>query len=123
GRDGVVGKGTNGQKGFLSAPRRYGKWSLIRQALDALGKQKVATLELTVSSFSSYLAFLEGYARGLVALETKVERARSWLQELFTAVRPEVRYDVKPSGGGQISVAFPTVRTARDVARVAEEVF
>jgi uncharacterized protein len=111
------------EKVFLISPRRYGKSSLIRQVLGVLTRQKIATMELTVSSFSSYLAFLEGYARGLVALETKVERARSWLQELFTAVRPEVRYDVKPSGGGQISVAFPTVRTARDVARVAEEVF
>ncbi len=113
----------DGQKVFLISPRRYGKSSLVRQVLEGLAKQKLATLELTVSSFSSYLAFLEGYARGLVAMETKVDRARSWLSELFTGIRPEVRYDVKPSGGGQISVAFPTVRTARDVARVAEEVF
>jgi hypothetical protein len=111
------------EKVFLISPRRYGKSSLIRQVLDVLTRQRIATMELTVSSFSSYLAFLEGYARGLVALETKVERARSWLQEFFTAIRPEVRYDVKPSGGGQVSVAFPTVRTARDIARVAEEVF
>jgi hypothetical protein len=113
----------DGQKVFLISPRRYGKSSLIRQVLATLGRQKVATMELTVSSFSSYVAFLEGYARALVALETKVDRARSWLSELFTAIRPEVRYDVKASGGGQLSLAFPTVRTARDVARVAEEVF
>ncbi len=113
----------DGQKVFLISPRRYGKSSLIRQVLTALGRQKVVTLELTVSSFSSYVAFLEGYARGLVALETRVDRARSWLSELFTAIRPEVRYDVKPSGGGQIALAFPSVRTARDVARLAEEVF
>jgi uncharacterized protein len=121
--DRLVRNLADGQKVFLISPRRYGKSSLIRQALSVLTRQKMATMELTVSSFSSYVAFLEGYARALVALDTKVDRARSWLSELFTAIRPEVRYDVKPSGGGQISLAFPTVRTARDVARVAEEVF
>lgn len=121
--DRLVRNLADGQKVFLISPRRYGKSSLIRQAMTVLGRQKIATMELTVSSFSSYVAFLEGYARTLVALETKVDRARSWLSELFTAIRPEVRYDLKPSGGGQLSLAFPTVRTARDVARVAEEVF
>jgi uncharacterized protein len=121
--DRLVRNLADGQKVFLISPRRYGKSSLIRQTLAALTRQKIATMELTVSSFSSYVAFLEGYARALIALETKVDRARSWLSELFTAVRPEVRYDVKPTGGSQLSLSFPMVRTARDVARVAEEVF
>src|SRR5262245_32233193 len=57
------------QKVFLISPRRYGKSSLIRQACAALNKRKVATLEFTVSSFSSYVSFLEGYARALLQLE------------------------------------------------------
>jgi hypothetical protein len=127
--DRLVRNLTDGQKVFLISPRRYGKSSLIRQVLAVLGRQKIATLELTVSSFSSYVAFLEGYARALVSLDSKADRARSWLQELFTAIRPEVRYDVRQTGAGgnagsgQVSLAFPTVRSARDVARLAEEVF
>jgi hypothetical protein len=127
--DRLVRNLTDGQKVFLISPRRYGKSSLIRQVLAVLGRQKIATLELTVSSFSSYVAFLEGYARALVSLDSKADRARSWLQELFTAIRPEVRYDVRQAGAGgnagsgQVSLAFPTVRSARDVARLAEEVF
>ncbi len=127
--DRLVRNLTDGQKVFLISPRRYGKSSLIRQVLATLQRQKIATLDITVSSFSSYLAFLEGYARALIALEAKVDRVRSWLQEIFTAVRPEVRYDAKPgggsgsSGGGQLSIAFPTARSARDVARLAEDVF
>jgi AAA+ ATPase superfamily predicted ATPase len=57
-----------GQKVFLISPRRYGKSSLVRHALAQLTRRKVLTLELTVSSFSSYVAFLEGYARALLAL-------------------------------------------------------
>ena len=35
------------------------------------------TVEVTVSSFSSYVAFLEGYARALLAAETRWDRART----------------------------------------------
>ena len=59
----------------------------------------VATLEITVSSFSSYVAFLEGYARALVALETRLERARAWLPELFSSMRPELRLRRRRAGG------------------------
>jgi hypothetical protein len=112
-----------GQKVFLISPRRYGKSSLVRQALAALGRRGALTAEITVSSYSSYLAFLEGYARALAGLESKWERARSWLGDVITSTRPELRYDPKETGLGRFSVAFPAVHTARDVARLANEVF
>jgi hypothetical protein len=110
------------QKIFLISPRRYGKSSLIRQALGTLGRRRVATLEFTVSSFSSYVAFLEGYTRALAGLDTRSERARSWLRDLFTSVKPELRLEAAPDSAG-LSISFPTVRTQRDAARLAEEVF
>ena len=109
------------QKVFLISPRRYGKSSLIRQALATLGRRGALTVELTVSSHSSYLSFLEGYARALAAVETRAQRARAWLADVLS-VRPEFRLDAKLTGGG-LSVAFPTVHTARDVAKLANEVF
>jgi uncharacterized protein len=111
------------QKVFLISPRRYGKSSLIRQALGALSRRGALTVEVTVSAYSSYLAFLEGYARALASLETRSDRARQWLTDVITSARPEVRYDPGDSGRGQLSVAFPTVTTARDVNRLAVEVF
>jgi hypothetical protein len=108
----------DGQKIFLISPRRYGKSSLVREALRVLAHRKVATLELTVATFSSYVAFLEGYTRALAALDTQAGRARSWLRDLFTRIKPEVRI-----GGAGFSLAFPTVRTARDAERLADEVF
>src|SRR5262245_14673502 len=101
----------NGQKVFLISPRRYGKSSLVRQALAALARRGVLTVDLTVSSYSSYVAFLEGYARALAAVETKWERARNWLTELITSTRPEIRYEPGGEGAGGLAVAFPAVST------------
>ena len=113
----------NGQKVFLISPRRYGKSSLIRQALDSLRRRGALTIDLTVSSYSSYLAFLEGYARAIASVESKWDRARTWLTEAIASTRPEIRYEPKETGLGRLSVAFPQVTTARDLNRLANEVF
>ena len=113
----------SGQKVFLISPRRYGKSSLIRQALDALRRRGTLNVELTVSSYSSYLAFLEGYARAIASVESRWERARAWLTEAMASTRPEIRYEPKETGLGRFSVAFPQVTTARDLNRLANEVF
>ena len=65
-----------GQKVFLISPRRYGKSSLVRQALKSAARSGALTVEVQVSSYSSYVAFLEGYARALASAETRLERAR-----------------------------------------------
>src|SRR4029077_17095635 len=110
-----------GQKVFLISPRRYGKSSLIRQALAAMARRGALTVEVTVSSFSSYVAFLEGYARALAAAETKGDRARSWLRAAISSTRVELGAD---AGAGPVGrVAFPNARTERDVSRLAQEVF
>ena len=87
-----------GQKVFLISPRRYGKSSLIRRALAAMSRKGALTVEVTVSSFSSYVAFLEGYARALVAAETKWDKARKWLFEVIRSARPEVRWISNQAG-------------------------
>jgi uncharacterized protein len=111
------------QKVFLISPRRYGKSSLISRALAALHRRGALTVEVTVSSFSSYVAFLEGYARALMAAETRWDRARAWLREMIQSTRPEIRYEVGSAASGAITVAFPAVRSERDVSRLAQEVF
>ncbi|HXT71597.1 MAG TPA: hypothetical protein VN700_17705 [Vicinamibacterales bacterium] len=108
----------DGQKIFLISPRRYGKSSLIAQAFAGLGRKKIATLEITVSSFSSYVAFLEGYTRALAALDQSTP-AGSWLGGLFSSFTPEVR----PEAGGGMAISFPSVRSARDAAKLGAEVF
>ncbi len=123
----------SGQKVFLISPRRYGKSSLVRDVMRTLARQKILTIEVTVASSSSYIGFLESYARALVAADTPVGRLKRWTTDLFSAVKPEIRFDAEPphlrqgSGGhvgkAKFSLGFPAVRTARDTARVAAEVF
>jgi uncharacterized protein len=72
---------------------------------------------VTVSSFSSYVAFLEGYARAVAAAETRRDRAIGWLRDAIRSATTEIRY------GDAMTVTFPGARTSRDVSRLAEEVF
>ncbi len=112
-----------GQKVFLISPRRYGKSSLVRDVLRRLARERVLTVEVTVAASSSYVGFLESYARALILADTPTGRLRRWAGELLQAVRPEVRFDAQPTGGTGFALAFPSVRTARDTARLAAEVF
>jgi hypothetical protein len=112
-----------GQKVFLISPRRYGKSSLVRQALRAAERGGALTVEVTVSSYSSYVAFLEGYARALLGVETRLDKARTWMREMLGSVRPEIRMEPDDRGVNQLAVTFPSARSERDVSRLAQEVF
>ena len=121
--DRLTGDLLTGQKIFLISPRRYGKSSLVRQALRAASRSGTLTVEVTVSSYSSYVAFLEGYARAVLAVETRIDKARTWLREMLGTVRPEVRVEADEAGSAQLALSFPAARTDRDVSRLAQEVF
>jgi uncharacterized protein len=112
-----------GQKIFLISPRRYGKSSLVRQALTAAERGGALAVEVTVSSYSSYVAFLEGYARALLSVETRLDRAREWLREMLGGVRSEIRVEPGETGRSTLAISFPAVRTERDVSLLAQEVF
>ena len=113
----------NGQKVFLISPRRYGKSSLIRDVMRGLARERVLTVEVTVAASSSYVGFLEAYTRALVTAETPVGRLQRWVNDLLQSVRPELRFDAQPDGKPRFALAFPAVKTARDTARLAAEVF
>jgi hypothetical protein len=112
----------DGQKVFLISPRRYGKSSLIRQTLRAAARGGALTCEVTVSSYSSYLGFLEGYTRALAALQERWDLARAWLNDALAGVRIDVRAE-SGEGPSRISVTFPDVRTGRELGQLAAAVF
>jgi uncharacterized protein len=112
-----------GQKVFLISPRRYGKSSLIRDVMKSLAARGILTVEVTVAASSSYVGFLEAYARALVSAETPVSGLRRWTAGLLKAVGPELRFEAQAVGQPRFSVAFPAVRSARDAAKLAAEVF
>ena len=112
-----------GQKVFLISPRRYGKSSLVRHVLRGLAKQGVLTVEVTVASSSSYVGFLEAYARALLLADTPAGRLRQWTADLLRSVRPEVRFEAAPTGATRFAIAFPSAQSDRDITRLANEVF
>ena len=121
--DRLIADLTAAQKVFLISPRRYGKSSLVRHALAAMARRGALTVEVTVSSFSSYVAFLEGYARALIAAESRWDRARAWLLEAIRSTRPEIRVAPQADPLGSLTVSFPNVKSERDISRLAQEVF
>src|SRR3954466_5568687 len=108
-----------GQKVFLISPRRYGKSSLVRQALRSAATGGALPVHFTASSYSSYPAFLEGYARALITADAQPDRIRGWIKDLLGGLRPELRLEA----GSQLSLSFPSARTKQDVSRLAEVVF
>src|SRR5262245_37909621 len=118
--DRLVADLTAGQKVFLISPRRYGKSSLIRQALSAMTRRGALTIELTVSSFSSYVAFLEGYAQAVAAAELKWDRARHWLRDAIRSAHIEIRpgHDGSAAKSGGLSVSFPGALSTRELSRL-----
>jgi hypothetical protein len=113
-----------GQKIFLISPRRYGKSSLIRGVMKSLAVGGILTVEVTVAASSSYVGFLEAYARALLlAADTPAAGLRRWASDLLKGFRPEVRLDAPAPGQPRFAVTFPSVRSPRDAARLASEVF
>jgi hypothetical protein len=122
--DRLVGDLAASQKVFLISPRRFGKSSLIRHALAAVARGGALTVETTVSSFSSYVAFLEGYARAVVSTETGADRVKSWLREAIRSARTEVRHTPDaPLRRRVFSISFPGIKSSRDLSLLAQEVF
>ena len=117
----------SGQKVFLISPRRYGKSSLVRDVMRGLARQKILTVEVTVAASSSYVGFLESYAQALVAADTPVGRLTALGRRAAAAPSsPKSASTPGPGSAGQRRSSrsrFPAVRTARDTARLAAEVF
>ncbi len=126
------------QKVFLISPRRYGKSSLIRLALAAMARRGALTVDVTVSSFSSYVGFLEGYARALAGADRSWGSGPSqlagwgprWLREAVSSTRVEIGPGPLAESGRPaakrapaLRISFPNARTDREVSRLAEEVF
>jgi len=122
-RDRLARDLAEGQKVFLISPRRYGKSSLIRDVMKGLAARRVLTVEVTVAASSSYVAFLEAYARALLIADTPASGFRRWAAELLTAVHPQLRLDPQPGSDARTSISFPAVRSPRDTARLADEIF
>ena len=93
----------DGQKLFLLSPRRFGKSSLVSLALLKLEKRHVRTVNVTVSSYSSYEQFLEKFAERVLRAAGPWDRVKSWVGRFMDRVRPTI--GLNPVNG-EASISF-----------------
>ena len=108
----------DGQKVFLLSPRRFGKSSLVTVALLQLRKRHIHTVNLTVSSYSSYAQFLEKYAEKVLRAAGPWERVKDLVRRFVQRVKPEAKIDL---ASGDISVSLKGAEANPEV--IAPEVF
>jgi len=88
----------DGQKVFLLSPRRFGKSSLVALALLKLKKRHIHTVNLTVSSYSSYAQFLEKFAEKVLRAAGPWERVKDWATRFARQVKPDVNINMSTGG-------------------------
>jgi uncharacterized protein len=93
----------DGQKVFLLSPRRFGKSSLVALALLKLKKRHIHTVNLTVSSYSSYAQFLEKFAEKVLRAAGPWERVKNWATRFARQVKPDVNINMST---GEISLSL-----------------
>jgi hypothetical protein len=109
----------DGQKVFLLSPRRFGKSSLVALAFLKLRKRHIRTVNLTVSSYSSYTQFLEKFAEKALRAAGPWHRVKDWVTRFAQSVRPEI--SLSPVTG-EVSLSFGA-KPGFDPAPIAQEVF
>jgi len=81
----------DGQNIFLISPRRYGKTSLIMNALERLQKEGFYTAYIDLFKVSSFKGVLELYVEAISRVaETKIERFNRLVRDFFPNIHPKV---------------------------------
>jgi hypothetical protein len=109
----------DGQKIFLLSPRRFGKSSLVALALLKVKKRHIHTVNLTVSSYSSYAQFLEKFAEKVLRAAGPWERVKDWATRFARQVKPDVNVNMST---GEISLSLGK-GTGFDPSPIAPDVF
>lgn len=109
----------DGQKVFLLSPRRFGKSSLVAVAMLKLKKRHIHTVNLTVSSYSSYAQFLERFAEKVLRAAGPWERVKDWISRFGRQVKPDINYNIST---GEVNVSIGK-GTSFDPTPIAPDVF
>jgi uncharacterized protein len=109
----------DGQKVFLLSSRRFGKSSLVAQALLKLKKRHIHTVSLTVSSYASYAQFLEKFAEKVLRAAGPWERVKDWVTRFGRSVKPDINYNLTT---GEINLSLGK-GSGFDPAPIAPDVF
>lgn len=108
----------DGQKIFLLSPRRFGKSSLVAVAFVQLRDQGIRTVNLSISSYTSYAQFLEKFAEQVLRASGRWDQVKAWVARFLKRVRPQLSVDPVT---GEFTVGLTGVGS--DPISVAPEIF
>lgn len=117
--NGLIRDLADGQKVFLLSPRRFGKSSLVAVVLLKLQKRHIHTVNLTVSSYSSYAQFLEKFAERVLRAAGPWDRVKDWVTRFGRQVKPDINYNLST---GEVNVSLGK-SAGFDPAPIAPDVF
>ena len=105
---------------FLISPRRYGKTSLIMNALEVLKSKGIYTVYIDLYKATSLHKLLEIYVREITgAVETKFERMLDFFKKTLPGLRPKVTVD--PDGTTSIGIEYAD--SYEDTVRFLDKIF
>jgi len=108
------------EKIFLISPRRYGKTSLIINALNTLKAEGLYIIYIDLYKVTSLHKLLEFYVREITkAVENKFDRAIKFLKETLPNLRPKIT--IEPDGSSGIGIEY--IPSQRDVLRFLDEIY
>ncbi len=84
-----------------------------------LKKRHIHTVNLTVSSYSSYAQFLEKFAEKVLRAAGPWERVKDWISRFGRQVKPDINYNIST---GEVNVAIGK-GTGFDPTPIAPDVF
>ncbi len=115
----IINDLTNSEKIFLISPRRYGKSSLIENALRRIRKKGFYTVYIDFYKVISLQKLLESYTREIAnACESKLDRAIKFLRETIPRLRPKITVDPD----GKTSIGLELVSSQKDIYTLLEDV-
>jgi hypothetical protein len=102
---------------FLLAPRRYGKSSLIENALNALQKEDILIANLDLYWAASTRDFLELYASKVIRGSKSISRrAAFFVKNFLPRLRPKLGFD--PTGNPELSLDVARHASAESVEEI-----
>jgi len=105
---------------FLISPRRYGKTSLIMNALKVLKLKGTYTVYIDLYKATSLHKLLEIYVREITsAVETKFERMLDFFKKTLPGLRPKITVD--PDGTTSIGIEYTDSK--EDTFRFLDRIF
>jgi len=105
---------------FLISPRRYGKTSLIMNALEVLKSKGIYTVYIDLYKATSLHKLLEIYVREITSsVETKFERMLEFFKRTLPGLHPKVTVD--PDGSTSIGIEYSD--SYEDTFRFLDKIF